>query len=141
MTIKNSAALITPGMGSSLPPVLNQSLALSGTARQTNTLVPTLPSRSGIVNVKISLGTGTSPTVVALDITATDGTATEQVDSYNPAVAYALGANAVFHEADYFTTDPWIKPSNQRILVSNMYLTEQLACLSPRMNGEITNTL
>ena len=47
----------------------------------------------------------------------------------------------VFHEADYFTTDPWIKPSNQRILVSNMYLTEQLACLSPRMNGEITNTL
>ena len=45
----------------------------------------------------------------------------------------------VFHEADYFVTDPWIKPSNQRILVSNMYLTWNLANLSPRMHAEITN--
>ena len=43
----------------------------------------------------------------------------------------------VFHEADYFTIDPWVKPSNQRILVSNIYLTWQLADLSPRMGGEI----
>lgn len=105
MTIRNSAAIITPGMGSSLPPVLNQTLALSGTTRQTNTLTPTLPSRSGIVNVKISAGIGTSPTVVALDITATDGTATEQVDAYNPAVAYALGANAVFHKTFRYLVD------------------------------------
>lgn len=105
MTIKNSAAIITQGFGSSLPPVLNQTLALSGTERQTNTLVPTLPSRSGIVNVKISAGTGTSPTVVALDITATDGTTTEQVDAYNPAVAYALGANAVLHKTFRYLVD------------------------------------
>lgn len=43
----------------------------------------------------------------------------------------------VFHEADYFTIDPWVKPSNQRILVSNIYLTWQLANLSPRMGVKI----
>lgn len=46
-----------------------------------------------------------------------------------------------FHEADYFTVDPWIKPSNQRILVSNMYLTEQLVNMSPRMGVKITSIL
>lgn len=45
----------------------------------------------------------------------------------------------VFHEADYFTIDPWVKPSNQRVLVSNMYLAWQLANLSPRMGVKITN--
>lgn len=45
----------------------------------------------------------------------------------------------VFHEADYFVIDPWVKPSNQRILVSNIYLTWQLANLSPRMGCKITN--
>jgi hypothetical protein len=44
-----------------------------------------------------------------------------------------------FHEADYFVIDPWVKPSNQRILVSNIYLTWQLADLSPRMGVKITN--
>jgi hypothetical protein len=47
----------------------------------------------------------------------------------------------VFHEADYFTIDPWVKPSNQRVLVSNMYLTWQLADLSPRMGVKIINIL
>jgi len=45
----------------------------------------------------------------------------------------------VFHEADYFTIDPFIKPSNQRVVVSAMYVTWQLACLSPRMGIKITN--
>lgn len=44
----------------------------------------------------------------------------------------------VFHEADYFNVDPFIKPSNQRVLVSTMYLTWQLSCISPRMNAKIT---
>ncbi len=46
-----------------------------------------------------------------------------------------------FHEADYFTIDPWVKPSNQRVLVSNIYLTWQLANMSPRMGGLINSIL
>jgi hypothetical protein len=41
----------------------------------------------------------------------------------------------VFHEADYFTVDPFIKPSNQRVIVSTMYLTMQLINRSPRMGA------
>jgi hypothetical protein len=44
----------------------------------------------------------------------------------------------VFHEADYFNVDPFLKPSNQRVLVSCMYLTWNLSCISPRMNVTIT---
>jgi hypothetical protein len=45
----------------------------------------------------------------------------------------------VFHEADYFNVDPFLKPSNQRVLVSCMYLTWNLSCISPRMNVAITS--
>jgi hypothetical protein len=45
----------------------------------------------------------------------------------------------VFHEADYFNVDPFIKPSNQRVLVSTMYLTWQFSCISPRMQIKIIN--
>lgn len=44
----------------------------------------------------------------------------------------------VFHEADYFNVDPFLKPSNQRVLVSTMYLTWNLSCISPRMNVAFT---
>ena len=44
----------------------------------------------------------------------------------------------VFHEADYFNVDPFIKPSNQRVIVSTMYLTWNLSCISPRMNAGFT---
>jgi hypothetical protein len=44
----------------------------------------------------------------------------------------------VFHEMDYFNVDPFIKPSNQRVVVSAMYLTWQLVCPSPRMGVKIT---
>lgn len=57
-------------------------------------------------------------------------------------VSYILNTKyifPVFHEADYFVIDPWVKPSNQRVLVSNMYLTWQLANLSPRMHAKIIN--
>lgn len=45
----------------------------------------------------------------------------------------------VFHEADYFNVDPFIKPTNQRVLVSTMYLTWQLSNISPRMGVKIKN--
>jgi hypothetical protein len=41
----------------------------------------------------------------------------------------------VWHKGDYFVCDPFIQPSNQRVLVSNLYVTWQVSCLSPRMNG------
>ena len=44
----------------------------------------------------------------------------------------------VYHIADYFTADPWLKPSNQRVITTTMYLTWQLICLSPRMQVCIT---
>jgi len=61
-----------------------------------------------------------------------------------PNVAYIMNSKymfPVFHEADYFVIDPWVKPSNQRVLVSNIYLTWQLADLSPRMGVKITNII
>ena len=59
-----------------------------------------------------------------------------------PNVAYIMNSKymfPVFHEADYFVIDPWVKPSNQRVLVSNIYLTWNLANLSPRMNIKIVS--
>jgi hypothetical protein len=61
-----------------------------------------------------------------------------------PNVAYIINTKyvfPVFHESDYFVIDPWVKPSNQRVLVSNIYLTWQLANLSPRMGVKITNII
>lgn len=64
-------------------------------------------------------------------------------DRFVPAqVAYYLNTKyifPVFHEADYYTVDPFIKPSNQRVVVSTMYVTWQIICPSPRMHVKITN--
>jgi hypothetical protein len=63
-------------------------------------------------------------------------------DPFCPAnVAYLVNSRyifPVFHEADYFNVDPFMKPTNQRVLVSTMYLTWQLSCIAPRMNIKIT---
>jgi hypothetical protein len=68
--------------------------------------------------------------------------ATVLPDRFCPAsVAYLLNSNyifPVFHESDYFTVDPFIKPSNQRVISSTCYLTWQLVCVSPRMNIKLT---
>lgn len=45
----------------------------------------------------------------------------------------------IFHELDHFTSDPWMKPHNQRVAVSTVYLTWQLSCTAPRMHGCVTN--
>lgn len=64
-------------------------------------------------------------------------------DRFTPAnTAYLLNTKyifPVFHEADYFNVDPFIKPSNQRVVVSTMYLAWQVSCVSPRMNIKIIN--
>jgi hypothetical protein len=49
---------------------------------------------------------------------------------------YVLNSKYIFpvwHKADYFVSDPFIQPSNQRVLVSNLYVTWQMSCISPRM--------
>jgi len=40
-----------------------------------------------------------------------------------------------FHEADYFSLDPWLKPSRQRILTTSMYLAWNYINLAPRTSG------
>jgi len=47
----------------------------------------------------------------------------------------------VWHKGDYFVCDPFIQPSNQRVLVSNLYVTWQISCLSPRMQGSYYNVV
>jgi len=64
-------------------------------------------------------------------------------DRYCPAsVAYLLNTKyifPVFHELDYFNVEPFIKPTNQRTIVSTMYLTWNIINLSPRMSIKIIN--
>lgn len=43
-----------------------------------------------------------------------------------------------FHEDDYFVVDPFVKPTNQRILVSGIYVTLNLKVFNPRMQKGIT---
>lgn len=40
----------------------------------------------------------------------------------------------VFHPANYFDTDPFIRPSNQKVLVSQLTTTINFSDISPRMN-------
>jgi hypothetical protein len=65
-------------------------------------------------------------------------------DRFTPAnTAFLLNSKyiyPVFHEADYFTVDPFLKPSNQRVLISNIYLSMQLINRSPRMGVCYTGT-
>lgn len=46
-----------------------------------------------------------------------------------------------FHEDDYFVVDPFVKPSNQRILVSGIYVTLNLKVFNPRMQKALTGAL
>lgn len=45
----------------------------------------------------------------------------------------------VFHVNDYFNVDPFIRPSNQRVVVSNIFVTWQVINQSPRMSSNIIN--
>jgi hypothetical protein len=45
----------------------------------------------------------------------------------------------VFNEQDYFTVDPFVKPSNQRVVIAYINVAWQLVCPSPRMNVAYTN--
>ena len=43
-----------------------------------------------------------------------------------------------FKNNDYFTRDPWIMPTSQRVLYSHIYVTGDLVILNPKMCGLIT---
>jgi hypothetical protein len=64
-------------------------------------------------------------------------------DRFTPAQrAYILNSKyifPIFNANDYFKIDPWMQPTNQRVVVSKIYLTWQLANISPRMCVCITN--
>jgi hypothetical protein len=44
-----------------------------------------------------------------------------------------------FHTDDYFTVDPFLRPSNQRILSSFIWVTLNLKVISPRMHQTLTS--
>jgi hypothetical protein len=44
-----------------------------------------------------------------------------------------------FHEDDYFVIDSFLKPSNQRVLISNIFVTLQLVVKNPRMQQALVN--
>ena len=95
MAIVNSVATYA-GVGCQL--LQGTGIALSGTAQQTNNL-PTSGSISpnccrGYVRVKIYNGGGTSPTVVDILTTATDGTNTVTMDNYHPGTATVLSTTS-----------------------------------------------
>ena len=96
MTIINPAPIVSPGHGSPYRSY-REGIDLSGTSPETNTipasgsLSPT--GRTGKLCVKVYLGAGTSPTLVDLRVTATDGTTTSTVFEFAPAVAPALSSN------------------------------------------------
>jgi hypothetical protein len=46
----------------------------------------------------------------------------------------------LFHKDDYFTVDPFVKPSNQRVVVSQIFVTWQLINQGPRFGCNIINT-
>jgi hypothetical protein len=64
-------------------------------------------------------------------------------DQFTPAgQMYFLNTKYIcvyFHADDYFTIDPFLKPSNQRILVSNIFVTLQLVFKNPRMSSAVTS--
>lgn len=43
----------------------------------------------------------------------------------------------VFHPANYFDVDPFILPSNQKVLVAQLTCTAQISDISPRMSGAL----
>lgn len=45
----------------------------------------------------------------------------------------------VFHQDDYFQVDPFIRPSNQRILSSFIWVTLNLKVINPRMNQALVS--
>ncbi len=109
MPIVNSVALINPGCG--LPAQVQQVLAtaLSTTGAVANT-IPTTGTlaqtfRSGKIRVKIFNGAGTSPTLVALIVSVTDGTTTELLYEFSPAVAFALSTTSYVDLSFDFITD------------------------------------
>lgn len=46
--------------------------------------------------------------------------------------------DACFHENDYFVVEPFIRPTNQRIIISGIYLTMNLKVWNPRMQNAHT---
>ena len=109
MPIVNSVALINPGLGVGaqvqqvLATALSTTGAVANTIPATGTLAQTF--RSGKIRIKISNGAGTSPTLVALQVSVTDGTTTELLFEFSPAVATPLSATSYVDLSFDFITD------------------------------------
>jgi hypothetical protein len=136
MAIINTVSECNPGFGiaAQVPQVLATALSTTGAVANTIPATGTLAQtfRSGKIRIKISSGAGTSPTLAALIVTVTDGTTTELVAAFNPAVAYALGANAVIDLVFTFICD---------IFANKITVTTTLGGTSPTANMDMEASL
>ncbi len=74
-------------------------LALSGTVQQTFPIPATgviLGTTAGKIRMKVYNGAGTSPTLVDLQVNASDGTNSVSIFNYHPSTALALSTTAWF---------------------------------------------
>ena len=91
MSIVNSVATFT-GVGAQL---YQKTASLSGTGQQTNTISSISPAVTrGYIRYKVSNGAGTSPTLVDVVVTCTDGTTTVTIEKYHPSTADTLSTTA-----------------------------------------------
>lgn len=109
MTFTNRLGKCSIGFGN---PISNDSLflsqnnALSGTGETKIALSGFSPTvQHGQIRVKVSAGTGTSPTVVSVRIVVTDGTNSEEVYSFNPATAFAISSTAALDLLSHFLSE------------------------------------
>lgn len=96
MSFVNRLATIVPSFGT---PLNNDTLYLKQSTTITvdgtttlSSLSPTL--RSGWVRTKFSAGAGTSPTVVSVTITVSDGTTTYTIGSFFPGTATVMSSTS-----------------------------------------------
>lgn len=55
---------------------------------------------------------------------------------------YLLNTNYIYpvwHQDDYFNMSPWLMPTNQRVVVSHIFVTWNIMCKAPRMSVAYSN--
>lgn len=131
MSIVNSVGTIA-AVGCQLYQVASK--ALAGTPQQTTTISSISPAISrGKWRAKVSAGLGTSPTLVDLTITMTDGTTTVTVFKYHPSTADTLSSTAQTDLTQEFLVDI---AANSVSCLTTLGGTSPLATLDFEVAGE-----
>lgn len=93
MAFTNRLFLVVPSFGTPIqndPLFLKQGTVVAAGPVTTSLAGLTPALKQGFIRIKVSAGTGTTPTLVRCEVTLTDGTTTEAVFDYNPNVAPSI---------------------------------------------------